>query len=150
LYRVEDEMNGDIGERLAGYGLLDALIGRRSRRFAPGMRLDGGPLAYASERPPQRLSLDEQAALAFAACGITGHALAELPYASGETPESGGGHIMMSLVGRTAASGDASHSNTVFVIDDEGAWMLRRPQDYPRTRIPALVELARERRLTAL
>ena len=59
-------------ERLAGYPLFDALLGRRSRRFAPGMFLDGGPLTYASTRPPAPLTLDEQAALAFAACGITG------------------------------------------------------------------------------
>ena len=98
-----------------------------------GMDLDGGPLSYASTRPPAPLTLDEQAALAFAACGITGHALAELPYDDGEAPETGGGRIMMNLVGRTAASGDASHADTVFVIDDDGVWMLRRPQDYPRT-----------------
>jgi hypothetical protein len=137
-------------ERLARYPLLDALIGRRSRRFAPGLDLDGGPLTYASARPPAPLSLDEQAALAFAACGITGHALAELPYADGREPETGGGRIMMTLAGRTAASGDASHADTVFVIDDEGAWLLRRPQDYPRTRIPELAALAREGRLTEL
>jgi hypothetical protein len=56
----------------ARYLLLEALLHRRSRRFAPGMTLDGGPLAYASDRPPVPLTLDEQAALAFAACGITG------------------------------------------------------------------------------
>jgi hypothetical protein len=96
------------------------------------------------------LSLDEQAALAFAACGITGHALAELPYTDGAEPETGGGNIMMHLVGRTAASGDASHTDTVFVIDDDGAWLLRRPQDHPPQRIPELVELAHERKLTEL
>src|SRR5262249_1833849 len=74
--------------------LLDALLPRRSRRFAPGMTLDGGPLTYASDRQPAPLTLDEQAALAFAACGITGHALAELPYADGAEPETGGGTIM--------------------------------------------------------
>jgi hypothetical protein len=137
-------------ERLAGYPFFDSLLGRRSRRFAPGMCLDGGPLTYASTRPPAPLTLDEQAALAFSACGITGHALAELPYDDGREPESGGGQIMMSLVGRAAASGDASHAGTVFVIDDDGAWMLRRPQDYPRQRVPELVELARARRLTEL
>ena len=84
------------------------------------MDLDGGPLTYASARPPAPLTLDEQAALAFAACGITGHALAELPYDDGTAPETGGGRIMMNLVGRTAASGDASHADTVFVIDDDG------------------------------
>ncbi len=30
-------------ERFRSYTLLDALIGRRSRRFAPGMKLNGGP-----------------------------------------------------------------------------------------------------------
>jgi hypothetical protein len=139
-----------LDDRLARYPLFDALLGRRSRRFAPGLDLDGGPLTYASGRPPAPLTLDEQAALAFAACGITGHALAELPYADGAQPETGGGQIMMNLVARTAASGDASHAETVFVIDDEGAWLLRRPQDYPRMRIPELVELARQRKLTEL
>ncbi len=139
-----------VSERVASYPLLEALLHRRSRRFAPGMALDGGPLTYASERPAAPLTLDEQAALAFAACGITGHALADLPYADGAEPETGGGTIMMNLVARTAASGDAAHADTVFVIDDEGTWLLRRPQDHPRTRIPELVALAREGRLTEL
>ena len=139
-----------VTERLSAYPFFDALLGRRSRRFSPGMDLDGGPLSYASARPPAPLTLDEQAALAFAACGVTGHALAELPYDNGKAPETGGGRIMMSFAGRTAASGDASHADTVFVIDDDGAWMLRRPQDYPRTRIPELVELAHARKLTEL
>jgi hypothetical protein len=135
---------------LTDYPLIEALLRRRSRRFAPGMTLDGGPLAYASQQPPAPLTLDEQAALAFAACGITGHALAELPYADGVEPETGGGNIMMHLVGRTAASGDASHADTVFVIDDHGAWLLRRPQDHPPQQIPELVTLAREGNLTEL
>jgi hypothetical protein len=134
----------------ARYPLFEALLHRRSRRFAPGMTLDGGPLTYASDRAPAPLTLDEQAALAFAACGITGHALAELPYADGAEPETGGGTIMMNLVARTVASGDASHADTVFVIDDDGAWLLRRPQDHPRARVPELVALAREGRLTEL
>jgi hypothetical protein len=134
----------------AGYPLFEAMLRRRSRRFAPGLTLDGGPLTYASTRPPAPLTLDEQAALAFAACGITGHALAELPYADGAEPETGGGAIMMNLVARTVASGDASHADTVFVIDDEGTWLLRRPQDHPRTQVAELVALARAGRLTEL
>src|SRR5262245_11403021 len=65
---------------LHDYPLIEALMRRRSRRFAPGMALDGGPLSYESREPPAPLTIDEQAALAFAACGITGHTLAELPY----------------------------------------------------------------------
>jgi hypothetical protein len=38
------------------------MVNRRSRRFAPGMVLDGGPLSYKSEQAPQRLSEEEEAA----------------------------------------------------------------------------------------
>jgi hypothetical protein len=75
-----------IDDRVRSYPLLDALTHRRSRRFAAGMKLNGGPLAYESTRPPQPLSIAEEAALAFAACGITGYALAELPYMTGGVP----------------------------------------------------------------
>lgn len=132
------------------YPLFDALLDRRSRRFGRGMRLNGGPLAYASTQPPQPLTLDEEAALVFAACGVTGHALAELPYQPGDVPEGGGGNIMTHFVARTVASGDAMHNITLFVINDEGAWLVRRPQDYPREEIPSLVQAARERRLIEL
>ena len=69
-----------VKEQLAGYPLLEALIERRSRRFGYAMRLNGGPLSYESMRTPQPLSLEEEAALSFAGCGITGPVLAELPY----------------------------------------------------------------------
>ena len=137
-------------ERLAGYPLLDALIARRSRRFGKGMRLNGGPLAYASTAAPAPLSFDEEAALAFAACGVTGPALADLPYQTGDVPNASSGNIMTHYVGRTVASGDAMHSNAVFVINDAGTWMLRRPQDYPRSEIAALAQAARGRRLAEL
>src|SRR5437660_1413625 len=65
-------------DALLRYPLVDALINRRSRRFGKGMQLNGGPLAYASAQAPEPLSLDEEAALAFAACGTTRYALAEL------------------------------------------------------------------------
>jgi hypothetical protein len=137
-------------DQLAGYRLLDALLGRRSRRFARGVRLNGGPLAYASARPPRPLAVEEEAALAFAACGVTGPVLADLPYAPGDVPEGGGGRIMTHFVGRTVASGDALHDNAVVVLNDDGAWLLRRPQDYPRGEIAGLVAAARERRFVEL
>ena len=63
----------------AAYPLFDALLHRRSRRFGAGMKIEAGPFAYASRLPPKPLSEDEEAALAFAACGVTGYALAD-PY----------------------------------------------------------------------
>ncbi len=139
------------GERLlAQYPLLDALIERRSRRFGPGMRLQGGPLAHESTRLPQPLSLEEEAALAFAACGVTGYALAELPYQPGSAQGAGDGNIMVNFIARTAASGHALHYVVVFVINDDGVWMLKRPQDYPRGEVAGLIEAAREHRLVEL
>jgi hypothetical protein len=85
--------------------LLNTMINRRSRRFAPGMTLDGGPLSYRSKLAPQRLSEEEEAILAFAACGITGHALAELPYRAGKQKESGGGNIMTHFIWPTRLTG---------------------------------------------
>jgi len=78
-------------------------------RFAGGMKMDAGPLAFQSQRAPSPLSREEEAALAFAAGGVTGSVLGDLPY-------SAGGNIMTHLVGRTVASGDAMHTVTLFVL----------------------------------
>lgn len=139
-----------LSHRLAFYPLLDALIERRSRRFGKGMRLNGGPLTHTSTWTAAPLALEEEAALAFAACGITGYALAELPYETGDMPDAGSGNIMTHFFGRTVASGDAMHYVILFVLNDEGVWMLRRPQDYPRAEIPALIQAARDHRLVEL
>lgn len=137
-------------DQLSRYPLLDAIIERRSRRFAKSLRLNGGPLAYESAQSPQPLSREEEAALAFAACGVTGHVLAELPYETGNETEAGSGNIMTHFVGRTVASGDAMHAVIVFVINDDGVSMLKRPQDYPRAEIATMTADARARKLVQL
>lgn len=137
-------------ETASTYPLLQALLHRRSRRFAKGMRLNGGPLAFASTQPPQPLSLEEEATLAFAACGVTGYGLADLPFQPGDDPESGSGNILIHFIGRTVASGDAAHAVALFVMNDEGTWLLKRPQDHPRHDIPSLVEAARAHEFAAL
>jgi hypothetical protein len=148
--------SGEIGQhaaeaqRFRSYALLDALAGRRSRRFAKGMKLNGGPLMYESVRSPEPLSGEAEAALAFAACGVTGYALAELPYETGQRSDAGGGNIMKQFVGRTAPSADALHAVTVFVTNDNGTWMLRRPQDFASPEIAELVQASRQRQLAEL
>jgi len=140
----------DIRDRLRSCSLIDAIASRRSRRFARGMKLNGGPLAYDSRETPEPLSLHEEAALAFAACGVTGYAMAELPYESGSTPDAGGGNIMKQFVGRTVPSADALHAVTVFLINDNGTWMLRRPQDFPASDIADVVQAARDHQFDQL
>jgi hypothetical protein len=109
--------------------LLSALRDRRSRRFGRGMKIPAGPLAYESKHPPVPLTEDEEAALVFAACGITGHALADLAYARGE-----GGNIMGGLVARTIASGDGLQTVALVVTNDTGTHLVRRPSELPAAR----------------
>ena len=140
----------DVPSDLSSFPLLSALLDRRSRRFGAGFRLNGGPLAFASRRAPEPLGLAEEATLAFAANGVNGFALSELPFDTGDRPAASGGHIMVHFVGRTVASGDAMHLTALFVVNEDGAWMLRRPQDFPRAEVARLVELARAQRFVEL
>jgi hypothetical protein len=136
-------------DRVATYPLLDALLERRSRRFAKGLAL-GGPLKYESAAQPAPLSLKEEAALAFAACGITGGITGDMPYQAGDEQEAATGYVLTSFAGRTVGSADSVHSIAVCIINDEGAWMLKRPQDYPRSEIHGLAAAGREHRFVEL
>lgn len=132
-------------ERVMEFPLLRALRERRSRRFGLGMKIPSGPLTYESRHQPKPLTENEEATLAFAACGITGHALGELCYAKG-----GGGGIMAGLVARTIASGDGLQTVALTVINDAGAWLVRRPRELPTNEIPELIELGKRGEFTEL
>jgi hypothetical protein len=127
-----------IPSYLETFPLLEALRSRRSRRFARGLTMPPrGALACQSHQAPHPLSETEEALLAFAACGVTGHALADLPLGEGE-----GGNIMLTLLGRTVASGDAAQTVAMVVINDLGAHLVRRPRELPIELFPELVRLA--------
>lgn len=127
------------------YPLLDALRDRRSRRFAKGLKTSEGPLAFESREPPQPLSETEEAALAFAACGVTGHALGDLVYAPGQ-----GGTMMAGFLGRTASSADAVQAVSVVVTNDEATYLLRRPEHFDSMEVDELATWAREGKLVEL
>jgi hypothetical protein len=137
--------NSPLLEQVIKFPMLAALRERRSRRFGLGMKIPAGPLAYESKHKPRPLTEDEEAALVFAACGITGHALADLCYAKG-----GGGGIMAGLVARTVASGDGLQSVALTLINDEGAWLVRRPREMPAEEILKLIELGKRGEFTEL
>lgn len=122
-----------------GRALLDILRTRRSRRFGLGMKMAEGPFAYTSRHAPVRLTEEEEAMLAFAACGITGYAMADLCYAPGQ-----GATILAGLLGRTIPSGDAIQTVSLIISNDEATYLLKRPQDFARTEIPELVQMAAE------
>ena len=112
--------------------LVSALIHRRSRRFAKGMTLNGGPLAYESAEPADPLTKEEEAALVFAACGISGYALGELAYETGSIPNASSGNVMSEFYARTAISGDSIQADSLFVMNDNGTWLVRRPRELSR------------------
>lgn len=134
-----------IADGASSYPLLTALRERRSRRFALGMKMPGGSLQFQSRYRPAPLTEDEEAALVFAACGITGYALADFCYAA-----DGGGNIMGGLVARTVASGDALQTVALVVTNDAATWLIRRPQEMPVHQLPKLIELGRRGAFTEL
>jgi hypothetical protein len=125
--------------------LFEVLLNRRSRRVGLGMTIPAGPLQYMSPHKPVPLTEDEEAALAFAACGVTGYALADLSYGPKE-----GGSMLVGRLGRTVASPDAVNAVAVLVTNDQGTWLLKRPQDFSAAEFPELVRLARNGALTDL
>ena len=132
----------DVGEsagveRWDTVPLFEALRSRRSRRFGLGMRMEG-PLSFESHHDLVPLTEEEQAILAFAASGITGYALNDLTLGAGQ-----GGSMMSGLVGRTVSSADAVQSVALLVTDDNGAWLLRRPQDLATEDLAEVIELSR-------
>ena len=59
-------------EHLAGFPLVEALFGRRSRRFALGGEIPDGPLAYKSKHEPLPLTELERALVLASMGGTTG------------------------------------------------------------------------------
>ena len=125
--------------------LFEVLIRRRSRRVGLGMVIPEGPFQYASPHKPVPLTEDEEGMLAFAACGITGYALGDLSYGTGQ-----GGSMLAGRLGRTIASPDAVNAVSVLVTNDRGTWLIKRPQDFSPAEFVELVQLAKETALTDL
>ena len=138
-------MSTDNVSRVTDYPLLEALTKRRSRRFALGMTMDSGPLAYQSRHQPLPLTEEEEALLVFAGSGMTGYALLDLPFAEGQ-----GGAIVARSLGRTFASGDAIQTVSLIVANDEVTYLIKRPQDFSPNEIYALIDQANKQEFTDL
>jgi hypothetical protein len=131
-------------DEVAAFPLLDAIVGRRSRRFGRGMTIPDGPLAYSSRRPPQPLSDEERALLVFAAAGVTGWNLG-IPHTAAGRPDSGANYPLR-LVGRTYPSAAGILSSELLISDDSGTYITQL-RDLPAEEIDRIVG---DRRLEAL
>src|SRR5918999_2855665 len=120
---------------LAAFPLVEALYGRRSRRFALGDAIPDGPLAYRSEHEPVPLS-DLERLLVLSAMGgttgwhysITRHAR-YAPHAS---------NYAGAAAGRTFPSAAGFHTAELFFTDDSGTYF------FPTRDAGALVDPAAE------
>jgi hypothetical protein len=108
-------------EDVLDFPLLQALLGRRARRFSLGASLPDGPLAYTSKHAPLPLSELEQMLVLVAAGGNTGwhYAITRharyAPHLSNYAGAAGG---------RTFPSAAGFHTSELFFTDDDGVYLL--------------------------
>ena len=106
---------------MLAFGLLDALLGRRSRRFFMGAEIPDGVFAYQSKHPPFPLSELEKLLVVAACGGNTGwhhliyRAQRYAPHLSNYAGAAGG---------RTFPSAAGFHTSITFFTDDEGVYVL--------------------------
>jgi hypothetical protein len=107
---------------MMSFGLVDALLGRRSRRFFRGAEIPDGVFAYRSRHEPVPLSELEKL-LVVAACGgdtswhhMIYRAALYAPYLS---------NYAGAASGRTFPSGAGFHTSKTFFTDDEGVYVLQ-------------------------
>ena len=102
-------------------------------------------MAYESRHAPFPLTEDEEACLTFAASGITGFALLDLPFSQEQ-----GGAIVARSLGRTFASGDAIQTVALVIVNDDATYLIKRPQDFAATEIQPLIDLASQNEFTEI
>jgi hypothetical protein len=103
------------------FPLLDAIQGRRSRRFAKGACIPEGPLAYSSKHKPSALSELQQMLLLTSVCGNTGwtNLIPHNPHYAPKVPNYAG-----AAGGRTFPSAAGFHTVDFFYTDDKGVYFL--------------------------
>jgi hypothetical protein len=134
---------------LLDYPLMEALMGRRSRRFGLGMEIPTGPLAYKSRHEPVPLSKDEQYLLIAAGTGVTGWNFG-VPYGPGRPDEHG--QYTVRYTGRTAPTAAGIGTPVLFFTDDDGTYItntrdVKPPTDLPadgQSRLERMIEICRE------
>jgi len=113
----------DLIKDLSRFPLLEALFGRRSRRFGLGMEIPSGPLQYTSRHEAVDLTPLERAVLLVCGCGVSGWN-AGLEHTASANPKSGCNYAVRHT-GRTFASGAGALSAELMVTDDSGTFITK-------------------------
>jgi hypothetical protein len=109
-------------DALLEFPLLQALFGRRARRFGLGMEIPSGPLAFRSGKDPLPLAELEQMILVAAATGVSGWTFG-VPFGP-RTPESHA-EFTLRFTGRTAPTAAGLGTPALFFTDDHGCYCTR-------------------------
>ena len=103
------------------FPLIEAIHGRRSRRFARGTSIPDGPLAYTSKHPPEPLSELEQMLLLTTVAGNTGWANL-IPHNRNYIPNIP--NYAGAAGGRTFPSAAGFQITEFFFTDDKGVYFM--------------------------
>jgi hypothetical protein len=142
MAETRDTSSAPVANRLAGqtagaersaglndlfsYPLMQAIQDRRTRRVAQGVSLKSADLSHNSANAPSPLSPIEEAIL-IAATGVTGAVMHDGPLIKPTgLPELG--TPFLNSVGRAASSADNAQATSMFMINDEGTWLIQRPR----------------------
>src|SRR6266403_4483420 len=111
-------------QNMLEFGLIEALMGRRARRFFMGAEIPDGVLAYKSRHKPVPLSELEKLLVVTACGGNTGwhhmiyRAKRYAPHLSNYSAAAGG---------RSFPSAAGFHTSNTFFTDDKGVYLLDNP-----------------------
>ena len=107
--------------KLSEFPLVEALYGRRSRRFPVGGEIPDGPLEYRSEHEPLPLTDLERLLILTACAGTTGWHYAIMRHAryAPHLANYAGG-----AAGRTFPSAAGFHTAEIFFTDDSGTYFM--------------------------
>ncbi|HSJ23059.1 MAG TPA: hypothetical protein VK929_00140 [Longimicrobiales bacterium] len=137
---------GTALDQIRSYPLMQALFGRRARRFGLGMEIPSGPLAYRSQHDPQPLSELERAVLIAAATGVSGWNFG-VPFGPGRPDEHG--RFTQRFTGRTAPTAAGIGTPVLFHTDDDGTW-LTNTRDVQPSRMQEMESMDDAERIMAL
>ncbi|WP_216628804.1 hypothetical protein [Neobacillus dielmonensis] len=119
---TDEEINEDLLKELGTFPLLDAIFGRRSRRFFLGAEIPDGPLAYKSKHDAHPLNNFEKMLILLGVSGVTGwhHSVTRHDRYKPHLSNYSG-----SASGRTHPSAAGFHTSEVFFTDDTGTYIFR-------------------------
>ncbi|MBB3037825.1 hypothetical protein [Hoyosella altamirensis] len=120
--------NTDPLTGLTEFPLLEAMYGRRSRRFGLGMTMPSGPTAFRSSSEAAPLTPLERATLVAAGTGMTGWSFG-VPYGP-DHPDSYA-HYSQRFTGRTAPTAAGSGTPVLFFTDDDGTYVTNTRDSQP-------------------